>query len=181
MGWDLSSIVRVLGLIARKCLLGGRSGLAGGRQGSGQGAVFGAKPGDEVGDFVVGEGVGEGGHFLAAVEDLAGDGGGFHDFAEVEEAGALFGAFGVGAVAVGAAFVAEEICAGLLGEAGLGRGLGGGDRDGHEGCAKHSLEGMFEETHSFDYLILDRVDGGGGDWLKCGAMRRRNCGGSWES
>ena len=36
----------------------------------GCGAVLGAQVCDEVGDFVVGEGVGEGGHFFAAHDEL---------------------------------------------------------------------------------------------------------------
>lgn len=142
--------------------------------------MFGAEPGYEVGDFVVGEGVGEGGHFFAAVEDLAGDGGGLHDFAEVEEAGALFGAFGRGAVAVWAAFVAEEICAGLLGLL-FGKGERRGSRSGQDCGEENSLKRKFTKNHRSDYLTLSRADGGGGSWMKGEEMRRRSCGGSWEN
>lgn len=77
--------------------------------------MLGAEIGDELGDLLVAERVAERGHFVAAVEDLIG-----HFFrrpvlvvANVEEGWRLFGADAAGAVAIGAALVAEEEGAGL--------------------------------------------------------------------
>lgn len=72
--------------------------------------LFGAEEGDQLFHFVVGEGIAEGRHFLAAVEKLGVDFvvGPILLFTDVLESGGFACAFEVSAVAETAALVAEE-------------------------------------------------------------------------
>ena len=104
------------------------------------GPVFGAEVGDQLSDLLIGEGVAEGRHLLAAVENLMGDFGRGPVFvlAQAGEAGGLLGSLTAGSVTVSAALVAKEDRAGLLAgfvvgaEQGVGRGCG--DEDEGQRC-----------------------------------------------
>ena len=76
--------------------------------------MLGAEKGHQLSYFVVGDRVAEAGHLLAAVFDLGGDLRGLHGFADVGEGWTLLGSLGGGSVAIGAAFIAEEVGSGLL-------------------------------------------------------------------
>ena len=99
------------GLVRWRELLRGRSGGRGRH-----GAILGAKIGDELRNLLVGQGVAEGRHLLPAVQDLSGDFCGGPRFVRTDagERGGFFAANAVGAVAVGAALVAEQNSAGFL-------------------------------------------------------------------
>jgi len=134
----------------------------------GDGANFGTEIGDELGDLRVGEGVAEGRHFLAAVEDLGGDfcGGPGFVCADAGERWGFFATNAVGTVAVGAAFVAEEDGAGFfvgLVAGGVGGEGGGQDADGYEG-GKKGLDGLDHEVH----FLMERGGWGSTGW---GRMR----------
>jgi len=105
-------------ILARGSCLSGQPGrgLLSGRGGRWSGAVFGADVGDQLGDFRVSDGVAEGGHLLAAVENLIGDFGRGPKlvFAEVDERRCFLGADAAYAVAMGTTFVAKQERAGLL-------------------------------------------------------------------
>lgn len=81
-----------------------------------RGRMFGAQISDDVGDLLIAERVREWRHFLSAIEDLAGHfvGRPAIVLADVDERRSLFGAGAIGAVAMGAALVAEEDGAGDL-------------------------------------------------------------------
>lgn len=95
--------------------------------------MFGAEVGDDLGDLGIAERVAKGRHLLAAIQNLVGDfvGGPLLVAADISESGAFFCAFEIGAVAVGATFIAKEDGAGE----GIGFffGRGGGLRCGQGG------------------------------------------------
>ena len=99
---------------------------AGSASAAGRLFAFGSEEGDEVGDVLGGELIAEGGHGLASVVDLGGDGGGLEAAADVLEVWAFATADAGGAVAVGAAGGGEEFGT-VVGGGGLGQEGGGGE------------------------------------------------------
>jgi len=116
--------------------------------------VFGTEKGDELGYFVVIERVAEAGHLLAAVFDLGGDLRRLHGLADVGERRSLLGSLAGGSVAVGAAFIAEEVGSGLLVGFGSKRTDGKSDQASCDQNWKQIRKKCFECSH-MDYFRIN--------------------------
>lgn len=120
--------------------------------------MLGAEVGDQLGDLLIGDGVAEGRHLLAAVENLTGDflrGPGLV-CAQADEAWRLFAADAARSVTIGATLVAKQQCAGLLGGLRLSteQSVGGGSRGDNEGHYKDPMEKPEACDHRNYFLML---------------------------